>query len=58
MVGHIVKQVFSKVVKTHVYYFSWQLVQVRGRHAQVLHFSNFFFGFFQIRIKFTSMQIH
>ena len=45
MVGHIVKQVFSKVVKTHVYHFSWQLVHVRGRHAQVLHFL-FFFIFF------------
>ena len=60
MVGHIVNQVFSKVVKTHVYHFSWQLVHVRGRHAQVLHFLFFFifFDIFQNWVKFVCMQIH
>ena len=34
---------FSKVVKTHVYHFSWQLVHVSERHAQVLHFFIFLY---------------
>ena len=41
MIGHVVKQVFKKVVKIQVYHFSWHPVHIRGRPAKELHFFEF-----------------
>ena len=60
MIGHVVKQVFKKVVKFQVYHFSRRPVHIRRRPAKELHFFEFFiilFDFFQNRVKFVGLTI-
>ena len=40
-IGHVMRQVFSKVVKINVYHFSWQPVRIRGLQMQAFIFFEF-----------------